>query len=124
MIPTEWYVKNALIKRENWNALANGESEFVISNSLDYSCVYRCLYDGDQLGYMMVGNEILISAKSKKSVIETLRHLLKDSSRFYTEMDKYIKLTDGVYQACIFQVRCVAETFDQLIAMDDGGENW
>lgn len=124
MIPTEWYVKNALIKRENWNALANGESEFVISNSLDYSCVYRCLYDGDRLGYMMVGNQILISAKSKKSVIETLRHLLKDSSRFYTEMDKYIELTDGEYQACIFHVRCVAETFDQLIAMDDGGENW
>lgn len=124
MIPTEWYVKNALIKRENWNALANGESEFVISNSLDYSCVYRCLYDDDQLGYMMVGNQILISAKSKKSVIETLRHLLKDSSRFYTEMDKYIKLIDGVYQAYIFHVRCVAETFDQLIAMDDGGENW
>ena len=41
MRPTEWHVKNADIKRDNWDALANGKSDFVVVNDLDYSCVCR-----------------------------------------------------------------------------------
>ena len=124
MRPTERHVKNADIKRDDWDVLANGESDFVVVNDLDYSCVCRCICDGGAVGYLALGQRVIVKAKTKRAVIETLRHLLANTKDFDSEILKYVVRTDDCYQATVFHVRHVAETFGQLAAMDDGEEEW
>ena len=124
MIPTEWYVKSANIKRENWEGLASGESDFIVANDLEYSCVCRCICDGETLGYMALGQRIVIRANTKQAVIETLRHLLVDTPDFSSKILRYVVRTDDCYQATVFHVRHVTVTFEQLADVDDGEEEW
>ena len=128
MRPTEWHVKDTYTDLGTWQRLSDGTQDYVAANNSDYSCVCRCMCDGKILGYAMLGKRFTINANDRGTVAMVLRILLGEMDDFEDVISRFVHgPNNGVYSAVVYHVRCVAETFEQLIAMDDGEdgeEDW
>ena len=128
MRPTEWHVKDTYTDLGTWRRLSDGTQDYVAANNSDYSCVCRCMCDGKPLGYAMLGKRFTINANDRGTVAMVLRILLGEMDDFEDVISRFIHgPKNGIYSAVVYHVRCVAETFEQLIAMDDGDdgeEDW
>ena len=125
MRPTEWYIKDTDISIGSWRRLAEGHQEFVVANNSDYSCVCRCICDGRVLGYLTLGKRFTVKADDTRTVYMVLLALL-GSGDDHDDICGFIHQASGDSgrEAVVYHVRHVAETFEQLIAMDDGEGEW
>ena len=125
MRPTEWHVKDTDTDLGTWRRLSDGTQDYVAANNFDYSCVCRCMCDGEILGYAMLVKRFTINANDSRTVDMVLRTLLGERYGSGDVISRFVHgPKNGVYSSVVYHVRCVAETFEQLIAMDDGEEEW
>lgn len=125
MRPTEWHVKDTDTDLGTWRRLSDGTQDYVVANNFDCSFVCRCMCDGTPLGYAMLGKRFTINANDRGTVDMVLRTLLGERDGSGDVISRFVHgPKNGVYSAVVYHVRCVAETFEQLIAMDDGEEDW